>query len=100
MFCKATLTLSFRVRERPATQKFEMYQIHRNLQAAYPFRFESTVDLRSETNECIEYYRLWTGICFVFQRYHVHITVYIILRDDVIMRLYILLVICYSFAEA
>ena len=36
MFCKATLTLSFRVRERPATQKFEMHQIHRNLQAASP----------------------------------------------------------------
>ena len=35
-FCKATLTQWFRVPLRPATTKFEMHQIHRNLQAASP----------------------------------------------------------------
>ena len=79
MFCKATLTLSFRVRERPATQKFEMHQIHRNLQAASPSdlneQLTSVVKLTS-VSSTIGY-----GREYVFQRDYVHI----ILRDDLIM---------------
>ena len=48
MFCKATLTLSFRVRERPAKTKFEMYQIHRSC------RLRITSDLNEQLTSVVK----------------------------------------------
>ena len=86
MFCKATLTRSFRVRERPAKTKFEMHQIHRACRLRIPSdlneQLTSVVKLTS-VSSTIGYGQEY--VLFFFQRDYVHITVYIILRDDVIM---------------
>ena len=82
MFCKATLTPSFRVRERPATQKFEMHQIHRNLQATSPSDLNeqlTSVVILTSVSSTIGYGREY--VLVFFQRDYVHI----ILRDDLIM---------------
>ena len=66
-FCKATLTQWFRVPLRPANKKFEMHQIHRNLQAASPSDLnEQLTSVCQLTSESTSYDMDGNTFCIIF----------------------------------